>query len=394
MSGYKKGSDVLTEWDIRGFELLEIVQKGLQPHNQNGLPIPPPEISCKRMEIAELYRQCKKLEREMVSPILDKPLPEYTKKDFMLARIGYAIEMSERNRPKIENLKESIQKCEKELAPFKKNEWGLFQFKTDQQISEAIRVLTESLFRKADLEKFLPAQKKLTTEKLAKVTGHKEFNDFISKTKIGYESDTEIKIHVPGRPPAIWSFKKLGFRSYQDKGWQDLLSILNTGFFSVGSSVSCKVALTSHNFQEGTANTNYDKLQKRLDSVNRKMTEFFKREYGLNISEGVKFFLSSRSERAGTYRPVFQIIQEKREKLEYDYMTFTVNQLREERKFLMRELLDDKKGQLYKNQINKKLNIFADVLKKRNLTRAVCTDEDEIEIGRELPEALDESSLE
>jgi len=346
------------------------------------------------MEIAELYRQCKKLEREMVSPILDKPLPEYTKKDFMLARIGYAIEMSERNRPKIENLKESIQKCEKELAPFKKNEWGLFQFKTDQQISEAIRVLTESLFRKADLEKFLPAQKKLTTEKLAKVTGHKEFNDFISKTKIGYESDTEIKIHVPGRPPAIWSFKKLGFRSYQDKGWQDLLSILNTGFFSVGSSVSCKVALTSHNFQEGTANTNYDKLQKRLDSVNRKMTEFFKREYGLNISEGVKFFLSSRSERAGTYRPVFQIIQEKREKLEYDYMTFTVNQLREERKFLMRELLDDKKGQLYKNQINKKLNIFADVLKKRNLTRAVCTDEDEIEIGRELPEALDESSLE
>ena len=394
MSGYKKGSDVLTEWDIRGFELLEIVQKGLQPHNQNGLPIPPPEISCKRMEIAELYRQCKKLEREMVSPILDKPLPEYTKKDFMLARIGYAIEMSERNRPKIENLKESIQKCEKELAPFKKNEWGLFQFKTDQQISEAIRVLTESLFRKADLEKFLPAQKKLTTEKLAKVTGHKEFNDFISKTKIGYESDTEIKIHVPGRPPAIWSFKKLGFRSYQDKGWQDLLSILNTGFFSVGSSVSCKVALTSHNFQEGTANTNYDKLQKCLDSVNRKMTEFFKREYGLNISEGVKFFLSSRSERAGTYRPVFQIIQEKREKLEYDYMTFTVNQLREERKFLMRELLDDKKGQLYKNQINKKLNIFADVLKKRNLTRAVCTDEDEIEIGRELPEALDESSLE
>lgn len=362
MSGYKNGSEVLKEWGIREIELLEMVQKGLQPYNQNGLPIPPPEISRKRMKVEELYRQCKKLRQEMMSPIIDKPLLESPKQaDLARARLLYALEMVGHNGPKIKNLEESIQKYEKEIAPFKKNEWGPFPFKTDQQRSEACKVLSESLFRKEDLEKFLPVQEKQITEKPAKVTEPIDFKDFISQTKISYESDIEIKIHAPGKNPKTYGFKTLGFRRDQDKGWKNLINILETGFFVVGT------------YLKTGNNAEYDRQQKRLELVNQKLIAFFKQEYDLSIPANFRFFRLSSADPPGTYRAIFQIIKNDHEKFERECTRVSVEELISKGTALYHEFDKQQKGPLQEKQIMAKMKIIAAEAKTRGCERHVLS---------------------
>ncbi|MFA5181072.1 MAG: hypothetical protein WC405_07100 [Syntrophales bacterium] len=61
MSKYKTGQEIIQEWKIKDFELFEQVKAGLQPFNQLGKPLPPPDIAATINRINKLESELKRL---------------------------------------------------------------------------------------------------------------------------------------------------------------------------------------------------------------------------------------------------------------------------------------------------------------------------------------------
>ena len=58
MAKWPSGNELTDKWNIQGFELLDLVCKGLQPYDPaTGVPVPPPEIRAKRDMLQEHRRQ-------------------------------------------------------------------------------------------------------------------------------------------------------------------------------------------------------------------------------------------------------------------------------------------------------------------------------------------------
>jgi len=355
MSGYIDGFKIIEELNIREIDLLEAAQKGLQPHNQNGQPIPPPEISLKKKELTDLHLQLDKLIQEITAPLekpLLKTLPSGFKiNDFLEARVYHMLELGEHNRQKILDIKQSIENIENFVAPFKNNSWKLFQFITDRKISEALQVLNKSLFKKEEIEIFFKEHKKQTTEKLANITGSPDYSDFIKGTRISRESDDEIKINAPKHQSIKCDFKELGFRRNQDKGWKALLEILEVNFFSVGT------------LNKKGINKEYDRLQKRLRFINNKLIAFFNQQYKISIPTKLIFFESSTDGLPGKYVPTFQTVNSEIQEFSTKCSNLSDGELISIGQKLMSQLEKKQKGSLEANQIVTKLNIIAEQAK-------------------------------
>lgn len=388
MSNFKTGKEVLQDWIIKDFELFGFIKEGLQPYDIFGRPLPPPDISSKKFQLNDLRKKADSLKSYnfwiRLSP---QERTEYFKKDPIA---GYAVQQGSRlAQSEYDKAMERIEQIEKELSQIMDlNSWVHYEFpESAQEARRVLDVLVSANYKINDLEK---ARKIPDLVGIAKPENSlesddilKDFDSFIRNVKISYESDIEIKVQFPHKPLKVYDHKGLGFARSNTKEWKDLISIIENGFYSTGT------------FVKGRVNSEYERRYKRLSAINKKLREFFNKEFGTSLPESFQAICLSKGEREGTFKPLFRIEEIQDKKTEKDYRAFSAEQLRNERKKLMAELLKNEKGQLYKNQVRTRLNILVDIAKEKGMLNFVVTDEtEEFDLNEEIAEAKELTDLE
>lgn len=122
---------------------------------------------------------------------------------------------------------------------------------------------------------------------------------FIRSLRIYYVTDQEIKIGTDGRSKVLYTREALGFKK-APKAWRELLKILKS---------------SHHLYYTGTAHgadrqrrTTYDVNQKTLRLINDKILSFLNNTYPIQLPKGFKIYEHPVSERPGTYKFKFIII--------------------------------------------------------------------------------------
>lgn len=64
MAEWPSGNELTDKWDRKGFELLNFVCKGLQPHDDTGQPVPSPEARQEENELLYLQDELRTLQRK------------------------------------------------------------------------------------------------------------------------------------------------------------------------------------------------------------------------------------------------------------------------------------------------------------------------------------------
>lgn len=387
MSGWKSGKEILEENELYGFQLLEFVKNGLQPHSAYGQTIPPPNISRKREKLNKLtWERERQKPPQQLTPEQLANLSEEAKFKY----IGSCFYWKERRQHHFERIEREIKELQGQLEPFDSDTWTNYQFKGEKEIAEAVQVLEASLFKRVDVERLRENQEPLKTAEDEATQGAE---DFIRSLKISCKSDSEIIIKAPRKSQKTYVPHDLGFRNAQTKEWQALCAVIldppHTYF--VGKSghhrqheMEYRDNLSYEKAAPGVAeNSEYDRKQKMLQSINRKLVDFFERAYGLNIDDDFKCYELCPNEHPGTYRFIFRI--ESEYEAEPDYSSFSIDDLRTERKRLADRLLKSE-NQLDKNKIIIALNALKDAAKSKKCVNRVFLDgelDGDLEIGRD-----------
>ena len=143
MPKWISGQELLTRWNIKGIELLEYVNEGLQPHTLAGRPIPPPdaleeltELEPWKKRIEELKRLCKLSD--------SRSIVKYRQ---LTAKEDY--------RNEIKALEEKVKNLETKLSKGNSYSWENFQ-PADSEAATALIInsLVDSLFELSDAMAF------------------------------------------------------------------------------------------------------------------------------------------------------------------------------------------------------------------------------------------------
>jgi hypothetical protein len=294
-----------------------------------------------------------------------------------------------------ERITKELESLDRELSQIPDDYWTRYELPDSGSGARRVLDLLLSVnYRTEDLKKIRksssPVALSVPKKSLIPNEGFKmeDVEAFLSSTKVAYESDIEIKIQSPKKPQMVYSFKDLGFKNPQNKGWQVIIQLLQMGFFFVGT------------FVKGDKNAEYDRHQKRLDACEQKLKIFFRQEYGLKIPDSFKFFRLSHDERPGTYKPIFSIAKSDLDNFEIKCKQLSGEQIKTEINSLTHECVKDGISQAKINEIMPKLNILAAEAQRRGIVNYVTgrdNHEDNLdsEIGRDVPEDdREESSLE
>ena len=107
-----------------------------------------------------------------------------------------------------------------------------------------------------------------------------EFDAIIEAFTIIPESDYEIKIKKSGKAPISYPHHILNFKTKKTL-WKTFLEIIrDNGFYNVGPSGS----------QDVDVKNEYDKKQKRLREINKKLIMFFREKFSSQIPDNYNFF--------------------------------------------------------------------------------------------------------
>ncbi|UCC39350.1 MAG: hypothetical protein JSV96_16375 [Candidatus Aminicenantes bacterium] len=158
MSKWISGKVLLGRWNIRPFELLEYVQKGLQPHTEFGKPIPRPDVSLNEKLLQNAEEQLDMLKWQHKD--LSRPPEEWEDESVVPSfsyiprhkRIYYAkIECEE----KIKQTKKRIKWLKDELHSIKDPSWQHFSAPdSEEKLNIIIKSLVNSLYLLPFVERF------------------------------------------------------------------------------------------------------------------------------------------------------------------------------------------------------------------------------------------------
>lgn len=142
MSNFITGKDLLTRLDILPFELFDHVKKGLQPFDQFGRPVPPPDIATKVKRLKEL-----EIEREQILSVFPK-ISSFEDLEKAFKRNMGSIIMQERYAPRVEYVSNEIDTLKKDLAKIaNKYSWINYELPEDSKSATwVLNSLLRSLF--------------------------------------------------------------------------------------------------------------------------------------------------------------------------------------------------------------------------------------------------------
>jgi len=148
---------LLGRWNIRPFELLEYVQKGLQPHTEFGKPIPRPDVSLNEKLLQNAERQLDMLKGQHKD--LSRP-PEEWEDELVDGKSSFSyiprrtriynakIECEE----KIKQTKKRIKRLKDELHSIKDPSWQHFSAPdSEEKQNIIIKSLVNSLYKKENI---------------------------------------------------------------------------------------------------------------------------------------------------------------------------------------------------------------------------------------------------
>lgn len=217
--------------------------------------------------------------------------------------------------------------------------------------------------------------------------------EVIKSLRFSADSTDEIIIQRSGRKKKSYRAADLGFRNETTKEWKTLLRIIGTPGFKyyigpsgrlrhpeqqypeddrVNFSEDSSQEKPSHSHQKEVAPSHsrsleYDRRQSMLKALDRKLMNFFEREYGLGVDDKVKCYELCVGE-PGTYRFIFQ--HGNQEISLPDYETFTVEQMKAEVNKLL-EILTNGKDPREVNQARTKVNLLHDAAKRKKCLNRV-----------------------
>jgi hypothetical protein len=160
MSKWISGKVLLGRWNIRPFELLEYVQKGLQPHTEFGKPIPRPDVSLNEKLLQNEERQLGMLKGQHKE--LSRP-PEEWEDELVDGKSSFSyiprrtriynakIECEE----KIKQTKKRIKRLKDERHSIKDPSWEHFSAPdSEEKLNIIIKSLVNSLYLLPFVERF------------------------------------------------------------------------------------------------------------------------------------------------------------------------------------------------------------------------------------------------
>lgn len=124
---------------------------------------------------------------------------------------------------------------------------------------------------------------------------------FIRGLQVGFINDNSIKIKAPGKKEQEFTCDQMGFEQ-SEKTWQLLIGVLQR---------------EEHSYHVGTysadkdpvKNRDYNNRAKLLSNVSKKFVSFLNNKDSVSLPDGFKIFKNMKGrELAGTYKPIFQIV--------------------------------------------------------------------------------------
>ncbi len=133
-----------------------------------------------------------------------------------------------------------------------------------------------------------------------KSEGQIDTEGFIRSMAISYLSDNEVIIKIDKQKPKTFTRKDMGFEKSK-KTWPLFLTMLRKGDFNTGIYDKNKNAVNQQN---------YNRLAKFPANFSKKFIAFLNKEFSLSLDSGVNIFQNMKGiDRAGTYKPKFQILK-------------------------------------------------------------------------------------
>jgi hypothetical protein len=332
--------ELLEKWGKQDFELLILFKEGLQPYKKKW---PSPEqIFCPYdwHEHNFFVRKCGRLTK--LSEILTNRIYENEKTQRKRRNpppctiddpCDFVLSFLKENAPdilptdcersvsilippgEIEILRE---KCQKELAfsiaraqqihndDPRVNKWKYFRLPVPGPESEKIMKdlkLEEAIFKRADV---LRMEGKREGAPPSPKVNELDPEDFVRKLRVFYESDFEIKIQLPRKPPLSYNQAALGFHRSNGKVWNDFLMILQK---PDDPTYQCGIAHGRAYADKSKLQRKkgYDVGQKRLAAMNKKLIAFFTKEYEIQFPKGYKIYEHLPNDGSGIYRFKFHV---------------------------------------------------------------------------------------
>jgi len=124
---------------------------------------------------------------------------------------------------------------------------------------------------------------------------------YIHKLGVAFINDRSILIKAPGSKEQEFTCDQMGFKE-SERTWELLIEVLQS------KDHLCHVGVYSHD-RDVVKNRNYNNWLKRLSNLSRKVVSFLNKEYYASLPKGFNIFENRKGyERAGAYKPKFNII--------------------------------------------------------------------------------------
>jgi len=169
------------------------------------------------------------------------------------------------------------------------------------------------------------AEQDIPSADIQNETTEEDPEDFIRNLRVSYENDNKIKIQVPKRKANCFTCQSLGFRDNTTKEWNAL-----TGILQDAPHTYCIGPASKNVNGIKTKISSYDAQRKLLDGINKKLVDYFKNKYSVQIPIDFKIYELCIGEKTGTYKFKFQIIKEEtaiKSKLENKYENLSKEKL-------------------------------------------------------------------
>jgi hypothetical protein len=124
-----------------------------------------------------------------------------------------------------------------------------------------------------------------------------ECENFVRALRFYFENENEIRINEPRKKPKTFNHQSLGFDRATTDEWQWFIRLIEgpDHFYRYGPSKKGHQKIKA-----------YDANRVRLREINKKLVGFFKREYGLDMSDGYKVYEKAAEEGPGVFRFKFK----------------------------------------------------------------------------------------
>ncbi len=309
--------ELKARWDSADHEIIDRIKQGLRPYSEytgNLFDCPPGHHfgHHAKMRISELNNQIEKRTDELINSGTD---PYLTHSDNEICKLQNERSIHHKQLDKYIN-----------EDPYCRS-WKHFTFGRDEEKAKELISKFKDLmiFKLKDIEDFEKEHGYVRKSADSRITPKSEqLEDFIKRLEFFYENDSEIKIKEPGKRAKSFGFDSLGFKNNQTKQWKSLIELLNDP--------NHEFALGRAGKKNSSESKTYYARRNILSSLNKKLIEFLRKEYSLQIPEGYKLYEKCPEKGSGIYKFKFNILKESYspKRLEAQFEALTHLELTEE----------------------------------------------------------------